>query len=354
MDDEIRKIIIQLAVLGSIVFLISGPVWILAFRRYRRGLPILDYQNRRHVPWGLIDLAMVIGLVLVCGVMAGAMIARIWDVDLTVPVEKMPPDKRAIVLMASALGTLLGTAIALFAIRFRCSARWSDFGFSWNGVRRDLWIGFLAFLMIVPPVFLLQGILSQFWPYTHPLIELVQTKPDPMFFVVSGFSAVIVAPFAEELMFRGWLQGWLEKIPAFRNDPNKLFMGERADNTTPPVDGKKPLPPEDVEYSLELSKHSPDNPYAAPTSYTVKWEETIDDEHLARPVLWPILISALAFALMHYTQLPAPIPLFFLAVGLGYLYQRTHRLLPCIVVHFLLNAISMGMLLIDAYLGPKS
>jgi hypothetical protein len=56
---------------------------------------------------------------------------------------------------------------------------------------------------------------------------------------------------------------------------------------------------------------------------------------------WPLLVSSGLFAMAHYNHGPDPIPLFFLAVGLGYLYQRTHRVLPCIVVHFLVNATTM-------------
>jgi hypothetical protein len=41
--------------------------------------------------------------------------------------------------------------------------------------------------------------------------------------------------------------------------------------------------------------------------------------------------------------------LFFLALGLGYVYRQTHRILPGIVVHFLLNACSMGMFLVDVF-----
>ena len=36
-----------------------------------------------------------------------------------------------------------------------------------------------------------------------------------------------------------------------------------------------------------------------------------------------------------------PIALFLLGLALGYLYRRTGSLLPCIVVHFLLNAMTM-------------
>lgn len=40
-----------------------------------------------------------------------------------------------------------------------------------------------------------------------------------------------------------------------------------------------------------------------------------------------------------------PIPLFFLAMAMGYVYQRTHRILPSLVLHAAFNALSMAMLL---------
>jgi membrane protease YdiL (CAAX protease family) len=50
---------------------------------------------------------------------------------------------------------------------------------------------------------------------------------------------------------------------------------------------------------------------------------------------------------MHLPR-PDPIPLFVLALGLGYLYRQTHRILPCIVVHLLLNACSLTAYVLKA------
>src|SRR5690606_35129689 len=50
--------------------------------------------------------------------------------------------------------------------------------------------------------------------------------------------------------------------------------------------------------------------------------------------VWPIVITSLVFAVMHWGQGLAPIPLFFLSLGLGYLYRQTGSLVPSIVVHF--------------------
>ena len=57
--------------------------------------------------------------------------------------------------------------------------------------------------------------------------------------------------------------------------------------------------------------------------------------------LWPVAFSAAIFALLHAGHGPAWIPLFPFALGLGYLYQRTGRLLPSVTLHFLLNATTM-------------
>jgi membrane protease YdiL (CAAX protease family) len=56
------------------------------------------------------------------------------------------------------------------------------------------------------------------------------------------------------------------------------------------------------------------------------------------------MVSATAFGLAHFGYGPEPIPLFLLALVLGFLYQRTHRIIPCIVTHSLFNLFSMIIL----------
>jgi hypothetical protein len=67
-----------------------------------------------------------------------------------------------------------------------------------------------------------------------------------------------------------------------------------------------------------------------------------------RPVQFrPIVISSFCFAAVHFPHGVAPIPLFFFALALGYLYQRTHRLLAPVVLHMCLNACSMLFLWLE-------
>ena len=60
---------------------------------------------------------------------------------------------------------------------------------------------------------------------------------------------------------------------------------------------------------------------------------------------WPIVVSSAAFAMAHQGQGYAPVPLFVLALGLGYIYRQTHRLAPCVFAHAAFNAFSLAMAL---------
>ena len=52
-------------------------------------------------------------------------------------------------------------------------------------------------------------------------------------------------------------------------------------------------------------------------------------------------LPILLFGLAHVGYGPDPIPLFLLALVLGYTYQRTHRIVPSIVTHALFNGMSL-------------
>jgi membrane protease YdiL (CAAX protease family) len=82
------------------------------------------------------------------------------------------------------------------------------------------------------------------------------------------------------------------------------------------------------------------------TSFVIRHSSFVI-RHSSFPICWlPIGISSLLFALAHAGQGSAPVALFFLAVILGYLYQRTHRIVPCITMHAMFNLLSIvGLLL---------
>ena len=53
------------------------------------------------------------------------------------------------------------------------------------------------------------------------------------------------------------------------------------------------------------------------------------------------MITSVLFAGMHFGQGGAPIALFFLSIGLGYLYRQTGSMMPPLIVHVILNSTTM-------------
>ena len=191
------------------------------------------------------------------------------------------------------------------------------------------------------PVLMLQeALMHLFFPNQmsgHPLIKMLrEAPPAPIVFFLSGVFAVVVAPICEEITFRLLLQGWLE-----RWEDEQLGWRRKA-TSEPPI--------EQVASAHDDGTVAPDQPIHTDTSPIVADDLSFESEPPRRgiaglPYGWfPIMISATAFGLAHFGYGPEPVPLFLLALVLGYLYQRTHRIIPGIVAHALFNLFSMIIL----------
>lgn len=331
------------------VVMASVVLWIEAFRKLTHGIPLLPVEPRLPAPWGLLDIvvAILIWFTLQFGVMALLVGAPRVDPENPTAVD-LPGFALRLALMA--FGTLAATAISMLLIRLRTGATLLAFGFSAKHLLADLRLGLGAFVMLAPPVYALQLVLVKIFPQFHPLIDQLRQHPDALVFAASGLSVMVAAPLGEEYLFRGLLQGWLENLrPGIASDA--VLLGSRRTTQAEPSGGV-------VDNSPALPTPFPaldaDNPYAAsPPLDAIVMEESLSTPTVA-VARWPLIVSALLFALAHYSHGPAPIPLFFLALGLGYLYQRTHRLTPCITVHCLLNSWTMVLMLIEAYGKPAS
>ncbi len=122
--------------------------------------------------------------------------------------------------------------------------------------------------------------------------------------------------------------------------PRELLLGGRR--ATPDEEPSNEFPVENAK-----STYSDAAPHVSPAEDLA--DAASDSTPTARAACWPVAVSALIFALLHLSHGPDWVPLFVLALGLGYVYRQTHRILPGIVVHFLLNACSMGMFLVDVF-----
>lgn len=333
----------MLAVMGLLVVATLGAglyAWVVAAGKLARGEPLVDWNPRQPVPWAIIDLFVVIVAALFVGLAIDALhwlpAGRDWK-------EFTLAEQRRFV-GGNILIPLLTVALGLPLIYLRSGAKLPDFGWSHGHFRGDVRLGLIAFAMLSPPVYALQAMLVTYWqPSVHPLVEGFRQTRDIPLFILAALAAVIVAPLVEELLFRVLLQGFLEKAFSGRCSAVELVLG-----SAPPL-GNEPLPC--TEYSVPSA--SPESPV---TSFGSAIEGQANQKQpLPGPAAWlSVAISSLVFALLHWQHGPDWIPLILLAAGLGYLYQRTHRLLPSLTVHAALNAASMWGLWVQVNEGLSS
>ncbi len=189
------------------------------------------------------------------------------------------------------------------------------------------------------------------WIYTHVLG--VAEKKHPLT-VLSGmnlsrlewglwlFVAIIAAPVLEELLFRGLFQPWAGKnrwngaagiaIAAIISVVGRLDEIAAAARQVP-LAGWGAVP-----HLLDAF---------APLLFVLALLPVffVTIQRSRSPAGPAILCTAVFFALVHVGVWPSPIALFLLALGLGWLKERTHSLVGPIVVHGLFNAASCALIL---------
>jgi membrane protease YdiL (CAAX protease family) len=211
----------------------------------------------------------------------------------------------------------------------------------------------------------------------HPAERLLR-EGDWRAIAVAVFVAVIVAPIFEEFMFRVLLQGWLEarwsrrrrRHPALRRPPWSWLPVVLPAAIFAVIHvrlGRAPQSPQFLtamflgQIAASLATFGVAIVVlrlgAGATAADLGWQprKLPGDAKLALVALLaaapPLLLlqfdlhEALNWAGM--TIAPDPIPLFFLALVFGVLYQRTHRIAPSLFMHMAFNATSIVLFFVN-------
>ncbi len=179
----------------------------------------------------------------------------------------------------------------------------------------DLVRGVIGFALWIPPILIMQGLLARLIPYEHPTTEMLKDLHRWQDVLPLAIVAVIVAPLVEELIFRGALLGWLDRLVAGSETGVEILWWNTADS-----------------------------PYS---------ERGVRGAGSAR---WLAVIgSSVVFAALHLGNGPEGqpvgpdiVPLFLLALVLGWTTRQTGRLTSAFVIHFLLNAYTVTLLVLGA------
>jgi len=206
----------------------------------------------------------------------------------------------------------------------------------------------------------------------HPIERLLRESQNGWMVALAVLSAIVVAPLVEEFLFRLLLQGWLETVERRwrRRTPwlRRTIPGTIAVTLSAlPFAAVHFRLPEPAESLNELVFRIVVGSVAglATLALGVWWlrfragaalgdlgiepGKVIQDAKiglLAFLVAGPpvFAVHVLIRLLVPPTVVTDPAPLFLLALVLGFLYYRTHRIVPAIVLHVLFNLVGVGLI----------
>jgi len=341
-DPVTNELIPTSVVLMFGLLLVSSlGVWVLIVSRLRRREPILAYMPRKPVSWSGWHLLAAFALFIGALAMSVEVLLHLFDLNETPKLDNI--EGMQVFFCSEVAGFVLGALGFVLLLR----PTRDELGLEPADGLVDISIGLGAFAAIAPFLYGLMWLLSTLDDTQHPIIEWVEQDGGRHLFLLAAASAVLVAPIVEEFLFRVVLQGWLEG--KFRGALGPLSVDPPASPVSPGEEFPRPV-------NVPLSEPA-ENPYAAPDGqltstfgdFRQESAEAITSESstegIQERVSWPpIVVSSIVFSLVHYGQGLAPVALFFFALVIGYVYQRTHRVVPCILMHMALNGFSMGVL----------
>jgi membrane protease YdiL (CAAX protease family) len=306
------------------------------------------------VTWGFIDLIAILLLYLALAAAIGVALRQWTGLKIGTEMEDLTLSQRQSLTIANMAVSVLVLLVSLPLMALRPGTSWRSFGWSLATLGRDVRLGLIGFVMLAPPVYAIQGVLVYFWkPSEHPLMEMFKGTPDAAFFATLVAAAVIVAPLVEEMLFRVFLQGFLEKLVSFRGRAQELVLGHFGDTPQPAelAAVREPVLAQAVDLPPDLNPYTPPSvPQPIDEGPEAVATDPSEQAELRGPRSWvPIGISSIIFALLHMSHGPDWVALTLLAAGMGYLYQRTHSIVPSLVIHMCLNGLSMWGLWIQVY-----
>jgi membrane protease YdiL (CAAX protease family) len=301
--------------------LLGIVLWVLNLRRVAAGDELIKPRNQRGIPFGFLDVILLYFFMAVGNLVPAWLVCQSLGIEIS-EIGNLQGDSQAMLSIANAAGFAIGIALALGVYRLRYGEI-RLFGDIRLELSSDVVLGLVAGVMVIPLLLLFQSVVTRYMPYKHNTLEMLADKPTFWVIAATWLSAVIVAPICEEIIFRGVLQSWLQRIG--RGVYDCLLIGG-WDSAVLKKNG-----------GILLESDGGVNP-------SEPWSRRSDS-------YWPMVISSLLFGLAHIGQGPAPITLFFFGMILGYLYRKTGSITSCIVLHMMLNGFTMFWFTLQLFFG---
>jgi membrane protease YdiL (CAAX protease family) len=320
-----------LLLLATVIFLSLASCFYLLWRLLRYG-QVLAYEPRQRVPWGLWGVLVAVALTTLSVVAAAT--------SSPTAGEGEPPataDEFARQMLSLSAVFLSLSAALLLVLGVMCRANWVDLGLptTRGQFAKDVGLGLVLGMASFLPVYVLQSLAIVLLGVdaSHPILDRIQQSPDLAVLLGAMLAATIVAPLFEEIVYRLLLMGALER---WEDQAIGWHYSRRpVEDDSISFQGLS-MPIAESDDLTELEATPAEAPLDAPgvvVGLSHGW--------------FPILVSALLFSLAHLGQGPSPIPLFAFSLIVAYAYQRTHRIVPCMVAHLVFNGLSIAILAVS-------
>jgi membrane protease YdiL (CAAX protease family) len=304
-----------------------------------------DPPNPLARPIAGVEVVCVVLLPVVCGFLVNQILKSAhffaWFYGRA-SLEAVPLEGLRQSLWITAIASPLQILSALIFLRVGIGVSLADVGITTRNLGRNALAGLVFAVIFVPGTYGIQALALQILeaagskPQEHPFTQLGTTGLLPTEWALLIFGAVVVAPLWEELVFRGLVQPWVMR-QGRRGSLAVLALAALLAGQA--VSTGWPHSPTPGELALKL----------APLwilALLVGAFFLIDRRNTA----WGgLFASAVLFAWIHVSVWPSPVPLVWLALGLGWLAWRGRSLAGAVVLHAVFNAVACAALLC----GPK-
>jgi membrane protease YdiL (CAAX protease family) len=327
---------------------VTGPIAFVCWYFGVRGRPLIPPQRHRSVPWNGVQICLTAFSVLILAPVVGfAWISAFVSSPGGHGADSLLEVRRE--LWAQLVAFPLQIASIFLICLSLPGGRLYQFGLTSSDLARWFVLGWLAWICFTPLVLSLNGgvdwgyeALLDKGPERHRIEMMAELPLQPVDWFIIFLFAMVLAPFLEELLFRGVLQPWFAK---------KHWGGDVA-----------------LAFSLFLALVLRATNLKAAWS-TGEWAEVVPELtplgfivaivplylfasrlsnwwSVPSPAMRAIFGTSMLFAMLHAQVWPTPVPLFFFALFLGYLAYRTQNIMPGIFVHSLFNGVATVQLLL--------
>jgi membrane protease YdiL (CAAX protease family) len=323
---------------GGIV--LAGAIYCLHWRQSPKRVSLIPPHRRfRSVPWSGMELLLVLCIYFGSQLLIPLLLHALGIVHAAKDFSDFSISELQAISIVSMLTAPLVIAVSVRLLWEHSQTRPRHLGISRWRWRSSLCLGYLAFLMMTPTVLGISYLANYLIhllgrkSIEHPLTRLGGPDASPLGCALMILQAMVAAPVLEEFVFRGVIQPWLAK---------RWWGGWSAIAAA---------------ITITLLQAPPDQEQWMPTAFVlvvgvlgfVYTLPRADEQWIRRSIIG----TSLLFAMIHTNVWPSPMPLFVLALALGWVAHRTRNLMAPIVLHSLFNGVAAVVLLTGLFDQPN-